>query len=356
MPLKTKLYWLTGIIIVILILVYFYSQKYQIAVSLGINISKPNQKLDAIVTTPFVLENITIPYLRKRAYKSNLDKLVKVNELTSYTSYTTSYDSDDYKINGLITQPTGEMPAGGWPAIVFVHGYIPPNQYQTQGQPYSAYVDYLAQQGFVVFKIDLRGHGDSDGVARGGYYTADYVSDTLNAYAALESAKFINPQKIGLWGHSMAGNTVLRSLAVKPNIPVAVIWAGAGYTYTDLSNYRIHDNSYQPQPRPTGASSSANLNLNPRIIYGEPQAGNPFWKLMAPTNYLNDIKGAIQLNHAVDDETVSIEYSRNLNGLLNKTHVIHELNEYPSGGHNITGENFIVAMQNTVDYFHKFLK
>jgi dipeptidyl aminopeptidase/acylaminoacyl peptidase len=301
--------------------------------------------------TPIPAYDLTIPYLRSKTYKSTLNTLEKINDFGSYTSYLTSYKSDGLKINGLLTIPTGTNPPGGWPAIVFVHGYIPPTQYQTLGQPYSSYVDYLARNGFVVFKIDLRGHGDSEGVARGGYYTSDYVIDTLNAYAALESADFINPQKIGIWGHSMAGNTLLRAFAVHPTIPAVVIWAGAGYTYVDLAEYGLHDASYQPRTSITGQRNSNQA----RVIYGDPRNGNQFWKLVAATNYLNDLKGAIQLHHAVDDETVSIKYSRDLNALLNNTSVVHEFNEYPSGGHNISGANFAGAMQKTVEFFKNYL-
>ena len=126
-----------------------------------------------------------------------------------------------------------------------MHGYIPPSTYVTT-EKYTDYVDFLARSGYVVFKIDLRGHGDSEGVARGGYYSADYVIDTLNARAALENADFVNKNKIGLWGHSMAGNVVTRSLAVRPEIPAIVIWGGAVYTYDDRLKYGISDNSYRP--------------------------------------------------------------------------------------------------------------
>jgi hypothetical protein len=36
---------------------------------------------------------------------------------------------------------------------------------------------------------------------------------------------------------------------------------------------------------------------------------------------------------------------------LDKTQVPHELFEYPSGGHNITGASFATAMQRTVEFF-----
>lgn len=302
-------------------------------------------------STPIPFVELTIPYLRERKYESKLGELSLVSNNGSYNSYLTSYSSDGFKINGLLTKPVSTIPEGGFPAIVFVHGYIPPSQYATL-ERYTDHVDYLARNGFVVFKIDLRGNGESEGEAGGAYYSSDYVIDTLNAYAALQSTEFVNPNKIGLWGHSMAGNVLSRSFAVKPEIPAVVIWAGAGFSYLDLAEFGIQDSSYRPQP---SDSERQRKRAQIRQVYGDPKDGNPFWEMVAFTNYLNDLKGAIQLDHAIDDQTVSIEYSRSLNKLLDQTKVSHQLNEYPNGGHNMTGASFTQAMQNTVEFFNKYL-
>lgn len=306
----------------------------------------------SVSPTPFPFEELTIPYLRSRSYKSSLGNLEKIADAGSYMSYLTSYASDGLKINGFLTIPTGEKPKDGWPAIVFVHGYIPPAQYVTT-ERYADYVDYLARNGFVVFKIDLRGHGYSEGEPSGAYYSSDYIIDTLNAYSALQNADFINPTKIGLWGHSMAGNVVLRSFAVKPEIPAVDIWAGAVYSYSDQQKYGIRDSSYQP---PAGNQQRIRRRQELFDKNGRPESQSAFWKEVAPTNYLNDLKGAIQINHAVDDDVVNIGYSRDLMSLLDKTSVPHELNEYPSGGHNISGSSFVQAMNNTVEFYKKYLK
>ena len=302
--------------------------------------------------TPFPFQDITIPYLKSRDYESSLEEMIQVNKGAGYTGYQTSYDSDGLKINGFLTIPDGEAPAGGWPAIVFVHGYIPPKSYSTL-EKYNDYVDYLARNGYVVFKIDLRGHGDSEGEANGAYYSGDYIVDTLNARAALMNSDFVNKDKIGLWGHSMAGNIVSRSLAAAPEIPAIVIWAGAVYTYDDLNAYRIQDASYQPPAQDSEVRSKRQELFQD---YGSFDKNTTFWKKVPMTNYLNDIKGAISINHAVDDNVVSIEYSRNFKNILDKTNIVHELNEYPSGGHNITGSSFNQAMQNTVVFYDKYLK
>lgn len=302
--------------------------------------------------SPMLFQELTIPYLRSREYKSSLGQMREYAKNGNYTSYLTGYDSDGLNINGLLTEPAGEKPVRGWPAVVFIHGYIPPSTYRTT-EKYYDYVDYLSRNGFVVFKIDLRGHGDSEGEPGGAYYSSDYIIDVLNAYSALQNSGIVNPDKIGLWGHSMAGNVVLRSLAVKPDIPAASIWAGAVYTYKDFAEYGISDGSYSPPVNATARQQKRKLLMD---TYGEPKNGNPFWDLVAATNYLKDVKGAIQLNHAADDTVVNIGYSRNLNEILNNTKIPHELNVFEGGGHNITGPGFTPAMQKTVEFFKRYLE
>lgn len=301
--------------------------------------------------SPF--EELTIPYLRNRKYSSKLGSLTKISENSNYSSYLTNYSSDGLKINGLLTIPTGDKPKGGFSAIVFVHGYIPPTEYKTQ-EKYTDYINYLSRNGFIVFKIDLRGHGQSEGQATGAYFSSGYVIDTLNAYSALQNSALVNPNKIGLWGHSMAGNVILRAMAVNTSIPAIVIWAGAVYTYIDQREYGINDSSYRP-PQITSSIRNTRQSIFDKV--GTPSAnGNKFWQEIAPTSYLNDLSGAIQINHAANDEVVDIRYSKNLNELLNKTSVPHEFFTYPTGGHNITGLSFTKAMENTVRFFNKFLE
>lgn len=302
--------------------------------------------------TPFPFQEMTVPYLRRKTFTSNITQLEKIAEYSAYTSYRASYLSDGLTIYGLLTIPKGEMPANKWPAIIFLHGYIPPTVYTTTGQ-YVAYVDYLARNGFVVFKPDFRGNDQSQGEASGAYNSGDYIIDTLNAYDAVSKLSYVNPKGIGLWGHSMSGNVSMRAFAAKPTIPAVVIWAGAVYTYADMQEYRISDGSY----RPPALAAQRNLKRQKlREMYGDFSANSPFWKQVAVTDYLKDLKGSIQIHHAQDDDVVSIGYSRNLMKLLDQTTTIpHELFEYPDGGHNISGTSFTTAMDRTVKFFSEKL-
>lgn len=305
----------------------------------------------SVSTDGYSFEDLTIPHLRSRQYTGKLGNPEKLNENGTYTSYLTSYDSDGLRINGLLTIPKGEEPENGWPAIVFVHGYIPPQEYETT-KNYVSYVDFLARNGFVVFKIDLRGHGKSGGEAEGGYYSSGYVIDTLNAYNALVTSDFVNPARIGLWGHSMAGNVVFRAFVAKKDIKAISIWAGAVYTYSDLAEYRISDNSYQPPSQESESGKKRNLLFEK---YGSFDPNNEFWMKVVPTNYLDGLEGTVQINHAVDDPVVSIEYTRNLSSVLLESNLKYEVHKYPTGGHNISGPAFDEAMKNTVDFYKRTL-
>lgn len=321
--------------------------------STSLRSDKPTPIVQQISPSPLPFQEMTIPYLRAKAFESRLGELRQYQDNANYSSYVTNYTTENgLRVNGLLTRPKGEMPSGGWPAVVFVHGYIPPDSYQTTTR-YVDHVNFLARSGFVVFKIDLRGHGNSEGEAGGGYYSDDYIQDTLYARAALQSSDFVNKNNIGLWGHSMAGNVTMRALAAKPDIPAIVIWAGAVYTYSDMREFQIEDNSYRPPP-----SNAPSRQERQRLFetHGNFDPNSPFWKQVLATNYLSDTKGAIQIHHAVNDDVVNIGYSRNLNKLLSTTNIEHELHEYPSGGHNINGASFTQAMQRTVDFYKQHLK
>jgi dipeptidyl aminopeptidase/acylaminoacyl peptidase len=249
------------------------------------------------------------------------------------------------------------MPAGGFPAIVFNHGYIPPAQYSTT-ERYVAYVDYLASNGFVVFKIDYRGNGQSEGRASGTYFAPDYTIDAISAVKSLQVFDKVNPKRIGMWGHSMAGNLTLRAMEVSPDIKAGVIWAGAVYSYADMAKYGIHDSSYvrrtfeQNAPTPTADRNGLSSQLQKiRTNPGSIDFAAPLWQSVSLTANLKYLKAPLQIDHATDDPVVNIGYSRDLAKALQTAGKKYEFHEYKGGGHNIESPYFEQAMENTVSFF-----
>ena len=148
------------------------------------------------------LHPLTIDWLRSQDYPGSDITIEETLEPgANYNRFITSYQSDGLQIFALLTVPFGEAPQTGWPVVVFNHGYIPPDQYRTT-ERYVAYVDTFARSGYIVFRSDYRGHGNSEGVARGGYGAPDYTIDILNAVASIKQYPDADPERIGMWGHS----------------------------------------------------------------------------------------------------------------------------------------------------------
>jgi len=275
----------------------------------------------------------------------------------NYSQYIASYVSEGNRIYGLLTVPLGEVPPGGFKAIVFNHGYIPPSTYRTT-ERYVAYVDALARSGFVVFKIDLRGHGNSEGVATGSYYSPDYTIDAIAALKSLQTLDFVDPDGIGMWGHSMAGNLVLRAMLVEPEIKAGVIWAGAGYSYDDLATYGISDTSFRREPDTEDEQDLNSPRRRGRLIretYGTPDSSHPYWRAVSLTANIRYLQSPLQLHHAADDMVVSVAYSRDLVAALQENGKFYEYYEYPGGGHNIDSPYFEEAILRTVAFFQQHL-
>ncbi|GAB4577406.1 MAG: hypothetical protein Fur0022_01370 [Anaerolineales bacterium] len=143
---------------------------------------------------------------------------------SNYQRYLASYQSDGLKIYALMTVPDGDKPPTGWPVIVFNHGYIPPDQYRTT-ERYVAYQDALARTGYITFKSDYRGHGNSEGTPSG-HFAPGYTIDVLNAVGSLKKYPDADPIRIGMWGHSLGGEIAFRAMVISQDITAGVIWAG----------------------------------------------------------------------------------------------------------------------------------
>jgi uncharacterized protein len=269
----------------------------------------------------------------------------------NYSRYIASYLSEGNKIYGLLTIPFGDVPEGGFKAIVFNHGYIPPSQYVTT-ERYVAYVDMLAQSGFVVFKIDMRGHGNSEGEAAGSYFSPAYTIDAISALKSLQMMNIIDAEGIGMWGHSMAGNLVMRAMLIEPDIKAGVIWGGAVYSYDDFEKYRISDTSFVP---PSTETPSRRRSREIIETHGRPDTSVPYWQAVSLTENIERLENPIQLHHAINDDVVNVGYSRDLAAVLEANEKVYESYEYEDGGHNIGAPAFDLAMRRTIDFFKKYL-
>ncbi len=291
---------------------------------------------------------------REKAYPGSPITVVETLEPgVNYYRYLASYESDGLKIYGLLTKPYGERPANGWPALVFNHGYIPPQVYRTT-QRYIAYVDRLARRGYIVFKIDYRGNDQSEGEPTGAYGDPGYTDDVLNAVSALQAFPDADAQRIGMWGHSMGGFLTLRAMVISRQIKAAVIWSGVVASYPDLM-------CCWHQPTPGVPTHTPDPNYRPgwraqwQDLYGSPEVNPEFWQGISANSYLNDLSGPIQLDVGTGDTEVPIKFSQDLYQQILSAGQTAEYYEYPGDDHNLS-HYFTQAMTHTLAFFDKYLK
>ena len=298
---------------------------------------------------------LSIEYMRQQDYPGS--ELVIEQSLTpgsNYQRYVVSYKSEGLKQFALLTVPAGEEPESGWPGIVFNHGYISPSIYRTT-ERYEAYSDWFARNGYVVLKPDYRGNGNSEGRAEGGYGSPAYTIDVLNAFASLQKYPNVDPERIGMWGHSMGGHITLRAMVINPEIKAGVIWGGVVGSYQDYQQYWW---SRRRRPTPTASPGSEQRGSWRQKLfeqYGTFEENPDFWNSISATTYLDKISGPIQLHHAEGDTSVPYVLSERLHEKMESMDLESELYIYPGDNHNIS-DNFNPAMKRSVDFFGRFLK
>ncbi len=346
--LKTKVILLLVLILVLLSAVFVYSKYIEIP-KLNIPTQTDFQdNMGGIIEAPF---NLSIEALRKGSFLGS-DLIIEetLSPGSNYLRYIVSYLSEGLKIYSLLTVPNGKAPEGGFPAIVFNHGYIPPREYRTT-ERYVAYTDAFSRNGYILLRPDYRGHGNSQGNPSGAYGSNGYTIDVLNAFSSLQKYPGVNPQKIGMWGHSMGGFITLRAMVVNKDIKAGVIWAGVVASYQDLFERWRKRNIPSTTPSTRGGSWRQALSEQ----FGTPSQNPNFWNILSANFFLKDISGPIQLHHGTSDTSVPVEFSIKLEKQLKEAGKTVELYTYLDDDHNIAS-NFGIAMQRSIEFFDKYLK
>ena len=122
---------------------------------------------------------------------------------------------DGTVMSALLYVPAAATPAARAPGILAVHGYI--NSRETQ----DGFSIEFARRGYVVLALNQTGHGYSGGKAfSNGFGGPDGLK-------YLRSLPMVDPDQIGLEGHSMGGWTVLAAAAAMPDSYRAIVLEGS---------------------------------------------------------------------------------------------------------------------------------
>jgi dienelactone hydrolase len=261
-----------------------------------------------------------------------------------------TYDSDGLSVFTRIDVPSTPMPARGFPAVVFLHGWYSnedaPNFDFAAGpdSQYARVIDAFVAAGFVVFYPGWRGYGTVDGhAAEGGAFleawnNASYLMptffaiDVLNLLDGLPSvaridwrdwgfasarAVRLDPASIHLAGHSQGGDVALAVLAVagegsrlRTSLASGSIWAGCfaprfqqveayGPMLSTTEAFFSGDGTW------TGTARTKDGSVNPNFVFGWPpdwigtvDPRSPEWTWQAAQWSLPTVADALRRKYA----------------------------------------------------------
>lgn len=137
-------------------------------------------------------------------------------------------EAEGVTLAGTFTQPRG---ADRVPAVILVSGSGPQDRDESiwEHRPFAVLADHLSRQGVAVLRYDDRGFADSTGDFATGT-SRDFASDAMAVLRWLRAQPGIDPNQVGVIGHS-EGGLIAPIMAAELDAPdFLVLLAGPGTT------------------------------------------------------------------------------------------------------------------------------
>ena len=243
---------------------------------------------------------------------------------------------DGVLLHGAIYYPPRSFGPGPHPTIVSVYGG--PHAQRVQ-ESWLLTVDlraqYLAQRGFLVFKLDNRGSArrglQFEGAIRHNMGDVE-VQDQVDGVRWLVSQGLTDPARVGIYGWSYGGYMAAICLArAADTFRVAV--AGAPVTHWDG-----YDTHYTER------------------YMGLPQANPQGYKVSSVMHHVTQIRGKLLLVHGLIDENVHFRHTARLINALNRARIPYDLLIFPDERHMPRRlEDRVYQEERVCGYFEEYL-
>lgn len=247
------------------------------------------------------------------------------------TEYGTLKAKDGQTLYYSMIKPSQFNPAKHYP--VFLSTYGGPHA-QHVARKWGNYFDqYMAQQGYVVFRLDNRGSFRRERAFTDVIYQElgkHEVEDQVAGIDWLAKQKFVDPKRIGVFGWSYGGFMTLRLLAAASD-KIAM-----GVAVAPVTDWALYDTHYTEQ-----------------FVGATPKSDAEAYKKSGVFAHLDGLKSPLLLVHGMaDDNVLFTNTTRLIDGLVNRG-VKFDLMTYPGAKHGISsraGQRHVYA---TIEAFFK---
>lgn len=202
-----------------------------------------------------------------------------------------------------------------YPVMVYLYGG--PHAQLVTNRWGNYFLQYMAQQGYVVFTIDNRGSNYRGKKFEDHLYRAMggiEVDDQVSGVKFLHSLPWVDKEKIGVHGHSYGGYMTLMAMFKAPQ------YFKAGVSGAPVTDWSLYDTHYTER------------------YMGTPQQDEKAYKASSVFPYATQLSGPLLIYHGMADDNVLFKNSTKLYKLLQDNNIQFSMMDYPGKKHGIRGK------------------
>ncbi|WP_084144543.1 S9 family peptidase [Ferrimonas kyonanensis] len=223
-------------------------------------------------------------------------------------------------------------PGQRYPVVVRVYGGPHAQTVRDSWSRHDYFTQYLVQQGFAVFQLDNRGSA-----ARGLAFESEIyrrlgqveVADQVVGAQYLKSLSWVDPDRIGIYGHSYGGYMTLMSLFTAPDS------FAAGVSGAPVTDWSLYDTHYTER------------------YLAHPASNAEGYRLSSVFPYVDQLKGQLFVYHGMADDNVLYQNSTKLYKSLQDAGKLYESKDYPGSKHSMRGKSVQLHLMATIEDFLK---
>jgi dipeptidyl aminopeptidase/acylaminoacyl peptidase len=304
----------------------------------------------------------TIEGLREHDFKSGKIKLrEKLLETEFFTRYLIEYPSDGLTITGILQIPTtGKSP---YPVIVMNHGFFSRTVYSS-GDGTDRAAEFLNKRGYLTLSSDYRSWAESD-LGESLFYSGLAI-DVINLMNAIPSIKDADPERIGMWGHSMGGGVTLKVLTIDKRVKAAVLYSSVTGDFGELIDRwgpscvgDVFDGEIA-----YGCNSSdilpADISHTLISAYFKAAVDPVMLKAVSPLYHLEYVSAPVQIAYGTKDGLVFSgtppEWSQEIYDAFVKADKDAQLFAYKDEKHSFFANQWFAFMERSAQFFDKYVK
>ena len=303
----------------------------------------------------------TIDGLREHDFQSGKIQILSVlNENDKFISYLIEYPSDGLIITGVMQIPVGDGP---FPVILMNHGFFSRSFYHS-GDGTDRASAFLAEHGYITLASDYRSWGNSD--VGNSFFYSGLVIDVINLINAIPSIKAADPQRIGMWGHSMGGGVTMKALTIDTRIKAAVLYSSVSADFADVIERWGPGclGDIAQGELIVGCNSSDvipdDLPREMQDAYFSAASDADTLSKISPFYHLDSVNIPVQIHYGTEDgkylSGTPPQWSMKLTQGLRDAGKQAELYQYEGQGHSFVGQPWFDFMGRTLRFFDKYVK